>query len=160
MRRKSPAGTVTAGREDDQASKANREAGHEVEKRRFVELHVADKVAVALCHGTDIFSFAQLPNGEYLFKAKTVTGFANVEADFADKAVWNRNLLPRDRFVMPWRFEDALPARGANFIQAGLWRAFAVRDGTLVAGQQNFSSAETARQVIETLGRRSTKGTP
>jgi putative intracellular protease/amidase len=42
---------------------------------------------------------------------------------------------------------------GANYVQAGLWRGFAVRDGNLITGQQNFSGAETANLVIETLGR-------
>ena len=98
------------------------------------------------------------PTANTSSRGKTVTGFANVEEDFAENAVWNMNLLPRDRHVMPWRIEDALRARGANFIQAGLWRAFAVRDGNLVTGQQNFSGTETARLVIETLGRQSTTG--
>ena len=30
---------------------------------------------------------------------------------------------------MPWRIEDALRERGANYIQGGLLKAFAVRDG-------------------------------
>jgi hypothetical protein len=30
-----------------------------------------------------------------------VTGFANVEEDFADNAVWSMNLLSRDKHVMP-----------------------------------------------------------
>jgi putative intracellular protease/amidase len=38
-------------------------------------------------------------------------------------------------------------------VQAGPWRGFAIRDGNLVTGQQNFSGGETARLVIETLGR-------
>jgi len=42
---------------------------------------------------------------------------------------------------------------GANYIQAGMWRGFAVRDGNLVTGQQNFSGTETANLLIETLGR-------
>jgi putative intracellular protease/amidase len=42
---------------------------------------------------------------------------------------------------------------GANYVQAGLWRSFAVRDGNLITGQQNFSGAETARLVVEALGR-------
>lgn len=54
---------------------------------------------------------------------------------------------------MPWRIEDALRDLGANYVQGGLWRSFAVRDGNLVTGQQNFSGAETARLVIEALGR-------
>ena len=120
---------------------------------KFVEFHRAGKVAAALCHGTAILRYAKLPSGEYLAKGKTVTGFANVEEDFADNAVWSYGLLPRDKHVMPWRIEDELRAIGANFVQAGLWRSFAVRDGNLVTGQQNFSGAETARLVIEALGR-------
>ena len=54
---------------------------------------------------------------------------------------------------MPWRIEDRLKALGANYVQAGLWRSFAVRDGNLITGQQNFSGAETARLVIDALGR-------
>jgi len=81
-----------------------------------------------------------------------VTGFANVEEDFADNAVWDMQLLPRDRHVMPWRIEDELKALGANYLQAGLWRSFAVQDGNLVTGQQNFSRAETADAVIQALG--------
>jgi putative intracellular protease/amidase len=61
--------------------------------------------------------------------------------------------LPRGKHLMPWRIEDELKKLGANFVQAGLWRAFAVRDGHLVTGQQNFSGAETAKRIIETLGR-------
>lgn len=120
---------------------------------KFVEFHQSGKVAAALCHGTAILRYARLPNGEYLAKGRTVTGFANVEEDFADNAVWSYGLLPRDKHVMPWRIEDELKALGANFVQAGLWRGFAVRDGNLVTGQQNFSGTETARLVIETLGR-------
>jgi putative intracellular protease/amidase len=61
--------------------------------------------------------------------------------------------LPEGKHLMPWRIEDELKKLGANFVQAGLWRGFAVRDGNLITGQQNFSGAETAALVIETLGR-------
>jgi putative intracellular protease/amidase len=121
--------------------------------RKFAEFYEAGKVASALCHGTAILAYARLSNGEYLAKGRTVTGFANVEEDFADNAVWNYNMLPRDKHVMPWRIEDKLKAIGANYVQAGLWRGFAVRDGNLITGQQNFSGEETARLVVEALGR-------
>ena len=120
---------------------------------KFVAFYEAGKVACALCHGTAVLAFAKLGNGEYLAKGKTVTGFANVEEDFADNAVWSYGMLPRDQHVMPWRIEDRLKELGANYVQAGLWRSFAVRDGNLITGQQNFSGAETAALVIETLGR-------
>lgn len=127
---------------------ANEFALHE----KFVEFYCAGKVVAALCHGVAILNYATLPSGEFLAKGKTLTGFANVEEDFADNAVWDYGMLSRDKHVMPWRIEDALRAKGANYIQAGLWRSFAVRDGNLITGQQNFSGTETARLVIEALG--------
>lgn len=122
-------------------------------QKKFVEFYEAGKLAVALCHGVALLTFAKLSNGELLAKGKTVTGFANVEEDFADNAVWGMGLLPKTTHVMPWRIEDDLKKAGANFVQAGLWRGFAVRDGNLITGQQNFSGTETAELVIETLGR-------
>lgn len=120
--------------------------------QKFVAFYESGKVTAALCHGTAILRYAQLSNGEYLVNGKTVTGFANVEEDFADTAVWDYGLLPRDKHVMPWRIEDELKKLGANYIQAGLWRGFAIRDGNLITGQQNFSGAETARATIQALG--------
>ena len=122
-------------------------------QRTFVAFHEAGKVAAALCHGVAILAYAKGSDGEYLAKGKTVTGFANVEEDFADNAVWSYGMLPRDQHLMPWRIEDRLKGIGANYVQAGLWRSFAVRDGNLITGQQNFSGAETARLVVEALGR-------
>ena len=120
---------------------------------KFVEFYQRGKLAVALCHGVAILKYARLPNGEHLAKGKTVTGFANVEEDFADRAVWDMKLLPRDKHVMPWRIEDEMKNIGANYVQAGLWRPFAIRDGNLITGQQNFSGAATAALLIESLGR-------
>lgn len=120
--------------------------------RRFAEFYEAGKVAAALCHGCAILAFTKLSTGEYLAKGKTVTGFANVEEDFADNAVWTYGMLPPDKHVMPWRIEDRLKAIGANYVQAGLWRGFAIRDGNLITGQQNFSGEETARAVVAALG--------
>jgi putative intracellular protease/amidase len=119
---------------------------------KFTAFFEAGKIAAALCHGTAILRYVTLSDGTPLARGKTVTGFANVEEDFADEAVWSMGALPRDTHVMPWRIEDELKALGANYIQAGLWRGFAVRDGNLVTGQQNFSGAETALKVIEALG--------
>jgi putative intracellular protease/amidase len=119
---------------------------------KFVEFYEAGKIAAALCHGTALLKYTRLSNGDLLAKGKTVTGFANVEEDFADNAVWSMNLLSRDKHVMPWRIEDELKSIGANYVQSGLWRGFAVRDGNLITGQQNFSGAETAEAVIRALG--------
>lgn len=119
---------------------------------KFSEFYEAGKITAAMCHGTAVLRYARLSSGEPLAKGKTVTGFANVEEDFADQAVWSAGALPRDKHVMPWRIEDELKKLGANYIQAGLWKGYAVRDGNLVTGQQNFSGAETADVVIAALG--------
>jgi putative intracellular protease/amidase len=122
-------------------------------QRKFVEFYEAGKIACALCHGVAILRYAKLSNGEPLARGRTVTGFANVEEDFADEAVWSMGLLPREKHLMPWRIEDELRKLGANYVQAGLWRGFAIRDGNLLTGQQNFSGEETARLLLDTLGR-------
>jgi putative intracellular protease/amidase len=120
--------------------------------KKFTAFYEAGKMACALCHGTAVLRYAKLSNGEPLVKGKTVTGFANVEENFSDNIVWDMQALPRDKHVMPWRIEDELKALGANYVQAGLWRGFAVRDGNLLTGQQNFSGAETAEALVRALG--------
>lgn len=122
-------------------------------QRTFVEFFERGKVAAALCHGVGLLRHTTLSSGRALVAGRTITGFANVEEDFADQAVWSMGLLPADRHVMPWRIEDEMTALGANYVQAGLWRAFAIRDANLITGQQNFSGAETARLVVDALGR-------
>jgi len=121
-------------------------------QKKFVGFYEAGKIACALCHGVSLLRYAKLSDGQYLVKGKTVTGFANVEEDFADNAVWTANLLPCGKHVTPWRIEDELKKLGANYIQAGLWRGFATRDGNLITGQQNFSGTETAEAVAIALG--------
>jgi putative intracellular protease/amidase len=120
--------------------------------KKFAEFYEEGKVAAALCHGAAVLRYARLSNGELLVKGKTVTGFANVEEDFADNAVWGMNLLPKGKHLMPWRIEDELKRLGANYVQAGLWRSFAIRDGNLITGQQNFSGGETAELIVQALG--------
>ncbi len=120
---------------------------------KFTEFFEAGKLCAALCHGVAVLRYTRLPNGEPLVAGRTVTGFANVEEDYADQYVWDIGALSPDTHVMPWRIEDELKALGANFIQAGLWRGFAIRDGNLITGQQNFSGGDTADLIIDTLGR-------
>lgn len=109
--------------------------------RAFYE---AEKPTAALCHGTSALLYVDGPDGEPLIKGKTMTGFANAEEDIADEIVGQR--------VMPYRIEDEAKKRGANFITGGPFKPFAMRDGRLITGQQQYSGAETARLVIEALG--------
>jgi putative intracellular protease/amidase len=122
-------------------------------QRKFVEFYESGRVTAALCHGVAILRYARLSSGEPLVNGKTVTGFANIEEDFSDEAVWDLGALDRDKHVMPWRIEDELRKLGANFIQAGFWKGFAIRDDNLVTGQQNFSGGEVADAILEAVGR-------
>lgn len=119
---------------------------------KFAEFYEARRIAAALCHGTAILRYVRLSSGELLVRGKTVTGFSNAEENFANEAAWEMDLLPRGTSIMPWRIEDELKSLGANYVQAGLWRAFAVRDGNLITGQQNFSGRCTALKIIDALG--------
>jgi putative intracellular protease/amidase len=121
--------------------------------QKFVDFYETGKVTSALCHGTAVLAFATLSSGEPLVKGKTVTGFPNVEEDLADQMTREAGALGADEHIMPWRIEDCLNTLGANFIQAGAFRSFAIRDGNLVTGQQNFSGAEVAQKVLEAVGR-------
>ena len=44
-----------------------------------------------------------------------------------------------------------LRERGANYISAGMFEAFAVRDGRLVTGQYQYSERKVAEMIIEML---------
>jgi putative intracellular protease/amidase len=110
---------------------------------RFYE---AGKVTALVCHATCLLLTAKLGNGELLVKGKTWTGFANSEEQFADSFVGKR--------IQPFWIEDeARKIPGTNFVVDQMFREFAVRDGRLVTGQQQYSGAAAARLVIEALGR-------
>ena len=107
----------------------------------------SEKPTAALCHGVSALIDVRLSDGSRLIEGRTITGFANVEEDFG------RQAMGIDHDLWPWRIEDAAKSAGANYIQGGLFHAFAVRDGQLITGQQQYSGAAVARIVIECLGR-------
>jgi putative intracellular protease/amidase len=110
---------------------------------RFYE---AGKVTALVCHATCLLLDAKLSTGELLVKGKTWTGFANSEEQFADSFVGQR--------IQPFWIEDeARKIAGTNFVVDQMFREFAVRDGRLVTGQQQYSGAAAARLVVEALGR-------
>lgn len=113
-------------------------------RRAIAAFYEAEKPTAALCHGVCALLDVELSDGSRLLEGKTITGFANVEEDFGDAAVGKR--------VMPFRIEDEARKRGANNVQAGLFKAFAIRDNQLITGQQQYSGGKVARLVIESLG--------
>jgi putative intracellular protease/amidase len=117
---------------------------HEDLKRTIAAFYETERPTAVLCHGVSALIDVRLSDGSYLVQGKTVTGFSNAEEDFSDRAVGRR--------VMPFRIEDELRRRGANYVQGGLFKAFVVRDGRLITGQQQYSGAKVAEAVIAALG--------
>jgi putative intracellular protease/amidase len=117
---------------------------HEDLKGAITTFYEAHKPTAALCHGTCALLDVKLSDGSYLIEGKTMTGFANVEEDFSDASVGQK--------TMPFRIEDDARGRGANYVQAGLFKAFAIRDMNLITGQQAYSGTKVAEFVIESLG--------
>ena len=118
------------------------DAGLQHAIRTFYE---AEKPTAAFCHGASALIDLRLSDGSYLIEGKTMTGLADVEEDFADEVVGKQ--------VMPWQIEDAARERGADYMQGGVWKPFAIRDGRLITGQQQYSGGKVAERVIEALGR-------
>jgi putative intracellular protease/amidase len=110
--------------------------------RSFYE---ARKLTAIVCHSTSVLLRATLSDGSLLVAGKTWTGFTDSEEDYADEFVGQR--------MQPFRIEqEAGRLEGTNFVVNSRFKPFAVRDGLLVTGQQQYSGGAAAKLVIEALG--------
>lgn len=110
------------------------------------DFYEAGKITALVCHATCVLLRARGSSGDLLVKGKTWTGFADSEEAYADGFVGQR--------IQPfWIETEARQLEETNFVVDQMFRPFAVRDGNLVTGQQQFSGAEAARLVIEAMGR-------
>jgi putative intracellular protease/amidase len=106
----------------------------------------AGRILALVCHATCVLLKARRADGTLLVKGRTWTGFADAEEDFADGVVGRR--------IQPFRIEqEARRLPDTNFIVRGMFQPFALRDGSLITGQQQHSGAAAAALVIEALGR-------
>jgi putative intracellular protease/amidase len=106
----------------------------------------AGKIVAVVCHGTCVLLKTRMSNGDLVVKGKTWTGFADSEEAYADAFVGKK--------IQPfWIEEEAKKLPETNFIVSGMFKAFAVRDGNLITGQQQYSGGASAELVVEALGR-------
>jgi putative intracellular protease/amidase len=107
--------------------------------------HEAGKALGIVCHATCVLLKTRTSDGKLLVDGKTWTGFADSEEHYADTFVGKR--------IQPfWIETEAKKIPNSNFITGGMFKPFAVRDGRLITGQQQYSGAPAARLVIEALG--------
>ncbi len=109
----------------------------------FLDFFRSGKVSAALCHGTSLLLHLRNPDGTPFVRGRKITGFANSEEDYADKAV--------GRKLMPFRIEDEAKTLGADFTSKPAFQPYAVNDGNLITGQQQHSGHEVAALVIAAL---------
>lgn len=105
----------------------------------------AGKVVAAVCHGPAALVSAQKSDGSPFVKGRRVAGFTDAEerAVGLDKAV-------------PFLLETRLRALGAAYESGPDFEPFAIREGTLVTGQNPASAAPVARLALEALAMRET----
>ena len=120
--------------------------GNEPLKALVARFYEAGKMTAVVCHATAILLETKLQNGDLLVKDKTWTGFSDAEERYADDFAGQR-LQPF------WIEEAARKLPDTNFVVGPVFRDFALRDGLLITGQQQYSGAAAARLVVEALGR-------
>jgi len=113
--------------------------------RLLTDFDAAGKPLTVVCHATCVLLTAKRADGTLLVNGRTWTGFANSEEDYADSFTGTA--------IQPFRIEDeASKMAGTNFIVSSRFKPFAVRDGNLITGQQQYSGVAAARLLIEALG--------
>ncbi len=107
------------------------------------EYYESGKVVGAVCHGPAALVNVTLAKGNPLLAGKAVSGFTNEEELF---------LIPDATSIFPFLLEDALIAKGARFSGGHLYLENLVVDGSLVTGQNPWSTWAVAEAMVRQLG--------
>lgn len=110
----------------------------------IADFYERGKIVTLICHGSSLLLWTRLSNGKLLAEGKKWTGFTD-EEEAEINAAFGMEL--NDYTIQSKAAEVANTAflcRGAN-------EPFAIRDGRLITGQQQYSSGLTAELVLETL---------
>ncbi|MCW1962035.1 type 1 glutamine amidotransferase domain-containing protein [Chryseobacterium viscerum] len=101
----------------------------------------SNKMVAAICHGVGGLLNVRLSDGEYMIKGKAVTGFD-----------WFEETLARRKNEVPFNLEEALKQRNVHYRKAFIpMTSNVVVDGSLITGQNPFSSKEMAKVVVSEL---------
>jgi putative intracellular protease/amidase len=102
------------------------------------------KIVAAVCHGPAGLVRARRQDGRPVIEGLRVSGFTNTEEESVGLTA-----------VVPFLLEDRLRDLGGRYERGPDFQPFAVRDGTLITGQNPQSSDLVAGQLLEALGARS-----
>lgn len=102
------------------------------------------KIVTLICHGSSLLLWTHLSSGKLLAEGKKWTGFTDEEEDDVN-ATFGMKL---NEYTIQ---TEAAKISGTTFLCRGLNEPFAIRDGRLITGQQQYSSGLTAELVLEAL---------
>jgi len=96
----------------------------------------------SVCHGPAVFT--NVKDGDnFIIKDVEITGFCNIEEDLFGKK-WVAEF--------PFKLEDKLKSRGANFSQTDFMLSHVAVSGKFITGQNPYSTTKSAEEVVKALG--------
>ncbi|PZW42239.1 putative intracellular protease/amidase [Humitalea rosea] len=108
--------------------------------RLLTDFDAAGKPVAAVCHGPAGLVSAKRADGMPLIAGRTVAGFTNAEEDSVGLTK-----------VVPFLLEDRLRSLGARYEMGAPGKSFAVRDGTLITGQNPASAGAVGERLVAAL---------
>lgn len=111
-------------------------------QRLLSEMAAQQKVIAAVCHGPAALVHVKNADGSLLLQGKKVAGFSNQE-----ETMFAKEMLP----LYPFLLQDALTKAGALYQQTGPMLPLVVQDGTLITGQNPYSTPALVDAILAQL---------
>lgn len=111
----------------------------------IADFYEQGKVVGMLCHGTSLLLWTRLSDGTLLADGKTWTGYCDAEEEMNNQAAGGIKI---NEYTIE---SEARKNPNTNYEAKEPLMPFAIRDGRLITGQQQHSSALFSELVIEAL---------
>lgn len=112
--------------------------------RLIADFYESGKIVALICHGSSLLLWTRLSDGKLLAEGKKWTGFTDEEEDDVNQAF---GMKLNDYTIQ----SEAAGIEGTTYLCRGANEPFAIRDGRLITGQQQYSSGLTAELVLDAL---------
>ncbi|MCI1058764.1 type 1 glutamine amidotransferase domain-containing protein [Stenotrophomonas maltophilia] len=110
----------------------------------IADFYEKGKIVTLICHGSSLLLWTRLSDGRLLAEGKKWTGFTDEEEEEVNKTFC---MTLNDYTIQ----SEATRIKGTTYLCRGANEPFAIRDGRLITGQQQYSSGLTAELVLDAL---------
>ena len=110
----------------------------------IADFYEKGKIVTLICHGSSLLLWTRLSDGKLLADGKTWTGFTDEEEEVVNQAF---GMTLNDYTIE----SEAAKMTDTRFLCRPANEPFAIRDGRLITGQQQYSSGLTAELVLDAL---------